>query len=92
MEEEFDGPGQLFQQLQGQVFHTIKNIGGKNYMHRYRIGTDGKFTLEEKLLGAYLSGKQVQNIIKEAGNEVRFLRENMFVITSSTANFDFLCH
>ena len=61
-----------FQDLQGRVFHTIKNVGGTNYMHRYRIGTDGKLILEEKLLGAYLTGKEVQNILKQAGNEVWF--------------------
>ena len=81
-------PGELFQQLRGRVFHTLKRVGSKDYMHRYRIGTDGKFTLEERLLGAYLSGKEVQNIIKEAGNEVRFLINNVFARTFSKAKFN----
>ena len=71
MEEVSEKSKQIFQHLQGKVFHTIKNIGGQNYLNRYRIGADGKLTLEESLLGAFLGAKEVPNIIKEAGNEVR---------------------
>jgi hypothetical protein len=39
-------------------------------MNRYRIGADGKLTLEESLLGSFLGGKEVKNIIRQAGNEV----------------------
>ena len=51
-------------------YHTIKNIGGQNYMNKYRIGKDGKLTLEESLLGSFLGGKEVQQILTKAGNEV----------------------
>ena len=89
MDMETNDPIQLFKQLQGRVFHTIKNIGGTNYMHRYRIGSDGKLTLEKTLMGAYLSGKEVQNIIKEAGNEVRFLNEVVLIVLRQAAIFIF---
>ena len=63
----------IFQKLQGKVFHTIKNIGGQKYMNRYRIGEDGKLTLEEILLGSFLGGKEVQEILTKAGNDVSFI-------------------
>ena len=59
-----------FKKLQGRVFHTIKTVGGTNYLHRYRIGSDGNINFEEQLQGLYLTSKDVQKIIKEAGNEV----------------------
>ena len=71
MEEVSEKSKQIFHQLQGRVFHTIKNIGGQNYMNKYRIGADGKFTLEESLLGSFLGTREVQDIIKKAGNEVK---------------------
>ena len=70
IEEMSEKSKEIFQQLQGRVFHTIKNIGGQNYMNRYRIGADGKLTLEESLLGSFLGGSEVKNIIRQAGNEV----------------------
>jgi len=71
IEEMSEKSRQIFQKLQGKVFHTIKNIGGQNYMNKYRIGVDGKLTLEESLLGSFLGGKEVQEILTKAGNEVR---------------------
>ena len=62
---------EIFQQMQGRVIHTIKTIGGENYMHRYRIGEDGKLTLEKSLLGSFLGGNEVRDIIRTAGKEVR---------------------
>lgn len=70
IEEMSEKSRQIFQKLQGKVFHTIKNIGGQNYMNKYRIGKDGKLTLEESLLGSFLGGKEVQQILTKAGNEV----------------------
>ena len=70
MEEMSEKSREIFEQLQGRVFHTIKNIGGQNYMNRYRIGANGKLTLEESLLGSFLGGNEVKNIIRKAGNEV----------------------
>ena len=73
IEEMSEKSRQIFQKLQGKVFHTIKNIGGQKYMNRYRIGENGKLTLEESLLGSFLGGKEVQEILTQAGNEVRHL-------------------
>lgn len=72
IEEMSEKSKEIFQKLQGKVFHTIKNIGGQKYMNRYRIGENGKLTLEESLLGSFLGGKEVQEILTQAGNEVRF--------------------
>ena len=44
-------------------------------MNRYRIGEDGKLTLEESLLGSFLGGKEVQEILTKAGNDVSFISD-----------------
>lgn len=48
-----------FQKLQGKVFHAIRTINGMNYMYKYRIASDGKLVLEQKLKGIYLTGQRL---------------------------------
>lgn len=54
-----------FYRLQGQLFHAVRTINGANYMYRYRIGLDGKLTLEEKLKGIYVTGRKIEETRKK---------------------------
>ena len=51
---------QSFQRLQGKMFHAMRTINGTNYMYSYRIGFDGKLTLEQKMRGLYVTGEKIE--------------------------------
>jgi hypothetical protein len=47
----------------------------------FRIGTDGKLKLEEKLKGVYLMGKEVQKNLSEAKQEVSKTQKQYIINT-----------
>jgi len=64
---------QSFQRLQGKVFHAIRTINGMNYMYKYRIASDGRLVLEQRLKGIYLTGQKLDETRKrliDAGKAV----------------------
>ena len=55
------------------MFHAIRTINGMNYMYKYRIASDGRLVLEQRLKGIYLTGQKLDETRKrliDAGKAV----------------------
>jgi len=62
---------ETLKKFHGRVFHAVSSTQG--YMLRYRIGLDGKITLEKRLKGIYVTAEKLQEArqnLVQAGKEV----------------------